>query len=99
MEEREPETSEQLLAFRHHLQDDHAFLKILGENIPVELVWLLYLLPTSSVLSGHCYHDCRSGQMVECKILFALTSPLSLSLSPPPAIWVSVARSGCQVLN
>ena len=25
-------SSHQLLAFRHHLQDDHAFLKVLGEH-------------------------------------------------------------------
>ena len=72
--------SEQLLAFRHRLQDDHAFLKVLGvcylsvspsvsaspsASASVSLLCVMYILsPLFAVLSGYCYHDCTSGQKV-----------------------------------
>ena len=75
-------SSHQLLAFRHHLQDDHAFLKVLGEHSVA--AWLVTLFNAHSSLpvpSGHCYHNCRSGQMVGFCSLSSL-KPFPLSLSP-----------------
>ena len=103
-EEREPAAGspDQLLAFRHHLQDDHAFLKVLGEHsVASWLVTLFNAHPSLPVLSGHCYHNCRSGQMVDFCSLSTLkhfSLPLSF-LSLPPALWLSTAWSCCEVLN
>lgn len=49
----------------------------------------------SPVLSGHCYHDCKSGQKV--KLYHTL---LYTAIIPPThtAIWISAAWSCCQLL-
>ena len=56
---------DKLFALRQQLQNDHAFLKVLGECMHSHIIHTLYTAHLlSPVLSGYCYHNCHSGQEV-----------------------------------
>ena len=63
-----------LLAYRQSLSEDHTFLKVLGMNRQQFNKYHDSSTYFCSVLSGHCFQNCESGQKVSEAILTCTAS-------------------------